>query len=572
MPCQPAIHKHVFWVAIAMLLAVGGARAQTMEGVWSGSYTCDARQHAMTLTIRQDRARLTGEFQFDTAGRRGGYAVSGSIRRNGGFHLDPGRWIDDPGSMRRVPLRGSLTANSGRIEGRLGCRKGAFHAQRTGNAPPAAPLAQNRRDRPAKASREEDWVASVRTQIAALAKAADTSNAQWRQVEHEIIFRAPFGTKVERKKQMQAELDAARAGVEADGLLAQLVTEPGKPWNAQIGRALWVADNARTNRRWPAAQKERVVAAARERAADVLRGELGTVAALADTLPPTLEGLKTARQALEPLEHYRHSLERAFGTIDPANVLQPLLRRLAAIEAEPTLALELRQALAQTRRGNDPIVATENLLLQALGPQPNRALAPIIAEARDLALVAAIVVEDQSGSPADPREPSAWNIAAAIHTQARDINELVAGLQARCRTGKFSNVFDATACIPFLGLDLVGGMQARVVRVAKRGCEVEKPGEQFLCSFVQDIRIHSATGGPLAPDLTAVLIDTVMPGYRGELSRARFRRSGTAGGERWEMERTYKSVAQSNQGAPLICPDGEYDAGGFCFPFDASGQ
>jgi len=65
----------------------------------------------------------------------------------------------------------------------------------------------------------------------------------------------------------------------------------------------------------------------------------------------------------------------------------------------------------------------------------------------------------------------------------------------------------------------IGDLKARIVRVAKRGREVEKPGEQ--CMFVQDIRVHSAVGSALSPDLMAVLLDKIAPGNSGEVARAR---------------------------------------------------
>lgn len=79
-----------------------------------------------------------------------------------------------------------------------------------------------------------------------------------------------------------------------------------------------------------------------------------------------------------------------------------------------------------------------------------------------------------------------------------------------------------------------------------------------------------ARGGALARDLSGKLMNAVMPGVEGaEMSKARFRRTGEPDRERRLLTREGRPFVASGDSRAVTCPYGEFDAGGFCFPFDA---
>jgi len=328
-----------------------------------------------------------------------------------------------------------------------------------------------------------------------------------------------------------------RAGVRAEALLVELVSGPDRLRDGGMGRVLWVVDQALASK-WPEDVVARVVEAGRARAAEVLRPELQEAAALAAELPATLDGLRRARTALAPVEAYRASMIRAFGTIDPEGLLNPLWFRVAQIELDPSLPDELRAALAEARLAENPPLATDALIAQVFGTaDPPAAFASIIAEARELAAIAAIDVEDRSPAGADPLEPTAADIAAFARKRQLDGNAEYARFVAWCVSGGYGDdPVAAIECLPAAMVGQTGGINGRLVRIVKIGCEVEVPGRQYRCDFLQDVEIVPTAGGALAPDLIDAVVGKLMPGgYQGEVMDARFARSGSGRDESWDV-------------------------------------
>jgi hypothetical protein len=292
----------------------------------------------MALTIwREEGNRVIGRFEFKTSRGTGIYAVEGTAQSDGKFSLKAGRWIHHPGGTVKYGFEGRVTVGTREIEATFPqCRTGRIHASRTGDAGPR-PNNQRSAARPTQRdgtrTRNADaWVESMRDKIAAFERQGDATSRAWRQIRHEIIFRKPIGVPAATEKQLFAALDAARAKLGADALLARLASDTTTSRNGKLGGALQIAYEARRMNWWPEKELSRVIIAARNQAAEVLRLEFQAVAALADKLPETLDGLVQARAALAPLDRNRASLLQAFRTDDPEDILEPLLRRIAAIE------------------------------------------------------------------------------------------------------------------------------------------------------------------------------------------------------------------------------------------------
>ena len=516
----------------------------------------------MVMFLRPDGvSRVRGSLEYGRGSHGGAYEVRGQANADGRFALNAGRWIQRAWSGERpFDIEGRIIPDGRTIEARLPrCKIGELRATREAGS------GETRRSEPKPLSKKAiAWADGVRQRIAEFRAGGDDSPKLWQPIQREITFRMPFGGSSQLSAELAEALDEARANIGAQILLARLAEETKTGGKAAISAAVRIANEVRYRRWWPMAEVDRVVSAARDRAVEIMRPELQALAALASDLPETLDGLIKARAALAPIEARKAAMTRAFRSADPTLLVEPLYERIAKIETSASVAAELREALRQARSGSDPIGATAELLRRALGPTPPASLAALVKQAEEHAVYAAIVIEDRS-STRHAGEPTAQAFALAVHDRARRLNNLIGSQEARCRRGRYANVLDATFCAPFLLLDTMGGLRARLTRVTKLGCEVEEPDVQYLCRINWDVRIHSAKGGLLAPDLTRKLIETVMPG--GETQELRFRRLGPSGQQRWDITRINPPDPPIADEPPLTCPWGEFDAGGFCMSY-----
>ncbi len=514
------------WFGFLVICIVLSSAAQANEkflGDWAGSFECDAdRNIKMNLKIDTVKdGRLAGVFEFRARLNHASYKVIGTATASGAFELKPGAWLKHPSGFRASGLQGQLFrfGNKDGMRGTLSeCRKSHFVAVRKPRIETTPPPAVAK-------SRERDinvLTKAVRAGIRELSLRRDRNRHWWNKIEHSVIF-----SRLDRKAKdaLLAEIEDARADVEARALLDELAAGP-KEYPKAIGRALHVLGRAKAAK-WPDKVLRRVHDACEKQVAVALRPKLEQAAAMAATLPSSLEGLISARAALAPVEDYRASLTRAFGTLDPEGILKPVLRRLAEIEADPAVSAALRSELAAARRDQDPRGATESVLFRVLGSESAASpLAAVAAEGRDLAAIAAIVVEDQSPQLSDSLEPSADDIAIFAHARAREMNKLLAGL--RCKRGAIDDPITFAKC-------LLGESEFRVERIVKTGCVSETPGQQYNCSYFQgEILVIAQTGKPLPLQRAfETIYGQLFGGSPSGGGTARFLRTSGLGEEGW---------------------------------------
>jgi hypothetical protein len=203
-----------------------------------------------------------------------------------------------------------------RIKGKLSpCSHGDFGAEfRPPYESPPPPVAKNYWDAKGPA-----WVKAIRAKIQDFVQKRVDNQNWWNALGNEVISGHVDGP---TKNSLYAEYHQARASVAAFALLDELASGP-KDFPAGIGRALILFDRA-TGSEWPNETKLLAYKACQQQVAEVLRPKLKEVAALAASQPASLGNLMRARAAFAPIESYRISLERAFGTIDQEDLLAPM--------------------------------------------------------------------------------------------------------------------------------------------------------------------------------------------------------------------------------------------------------
>jgi hypothetical protein len=378
------------------------------------------------------------------------------------------------------------------------------------------------------------WAADARAQLDAMRAAGPEALNRLRALESSIRFaRLPE----KETTSLQAEASALRVELEAAAreekvrkFLADLENAGNDLASGHLGTALRVADQAHASD-LEAEQIDKIVAAARAKAMAILEPRLAEAAALASTVPASLSGLMQARSALRPFEEYRASMDRTFGSVDPAGLLKPMYERIRELESDPAVLAELDVALAAAVVGERPRDAVEVLAARVTGSGSNMAgdIASMLNKARDDAEVASVIVDDDSVSR-DQAEPTAREIANFALDRARKVNAQMAAMDDACTSGGIRDPVAAMACLsnPAVWTGQKGS-GVTLLRVTKIGCEPEQPGTQYLCTFVQELRIDIAGGevfgagrwGDLSQALTS-----------GEAVDARFIRS--AGGS-WNV-------------------------------------
>lgn len=380
-----------------------------------------------------------------------------------------------------------------------------------------------------RAAEADRWTAVTRDELARIGDAGHTSLGELRLVENDIrrmssrVAPETAAALADEATTLRAKLEAAARQAKADSLVAQLDAAGSDFDSGHLGTALRVADEAVASD-MSRDQIDRVVDAARRKADDIIRPERRAAAALAKSLPATLDGLIRARAALRPLEEYRAGMDRSFGSLDPHGELRPLYDRVREIEGDQAVLFELKEALYEAAHAHDGPSAVDRLAAELLGPDlapGNYQIAELVAEAREIAEVAAVAVEDRSAG-GDAAEPSAAEIAAFATRRVQEANATMEEAEQACLQNKIANPVQALACLTNPAV-LTGqpGPKAKLLKVTKIGCETEAKGRQYLCTFVQEISIDAAGSidwGALTQQMTS-----------GEAVDARFIRASDGG-------------------------------------------
>jgi hypothetical protein len=131
------------WRRFAIAFAAGctcfalpAAAADLLSGEWVGSYTCYQGLTALTLTIEPDGAQWKGVFAFgpDKANKtvpHGSYELV-VTQNEGGVHMEPGAWIEQPAGYTAVALHGAVSEDLMMLAGEVqfeGCTR--FSTART---------------------------------------------------------------------------------------------------------------------------------------------------------------------------------------------------------------------------------------------------------------------------------------------------------------------------------------------------------------------------------------------------------------------------------------------------------
>ena len=85
--------------------------ASFIDGLWTGSYTCNGQESYLQLRLDGDRdGHVTGTFQFGPmtgqSGPEGAYEIDGTINQTWFMELNGISWIQQPDGFRMVDLRG----------------------------------------------------------------------------------------------------------------------------------------------------------------------------------------------------------------------------------------------------------------------------------------------------------------------------------------------------------------------------------------------------------------------------------------------------------------------------------
>src|SRR5215217_5129179 len=100
-------------IGLAAGFVVPATAADILSGEWVGSYVCHQGMTALTLTIEPDGALWSGIFAFgptkdNKAVPHGSYELV-ITESEGGFHMEPGSWIEQPEGYASVALDGAVS-------------------------------------------------------------------------------------------------------------------------------------------------------------------------------------------------------------------------------------------------------------------------------------------------------------------------------------------------------------------------------------------------------------------------------------------------------------------------------
>ncbi|MGB3390086.1 MAG: hypothetical protein WBA88_19120 [Pseudaminobacter sp.] len=265
------------------------------------------------------------------------------------------------------------------------------------------------------------------------------------------------------------------------------------------------------------------------KARSLLDRPLREAAALAATLPVSLDGMRLGNEAMSRFRPYRQGMEAWFGTIDGAGILHPLYSRLEQIRNDAGVQSAFREKLLEVATGPEAEAAVRSAAAFYLEPEETLRYPAFAAIINDVALVAevrAISVVDDSGSP-QPGEPTAQEIATFALQRVREVNAQQAAKDDACMSGQISDPVQAVLCLTSPGL-LTGqkGFGARLIAVRKIGCVSEVSDIQYRCTFTQEIQINMPGGDAFGGN---TLTQMARQMSSGEAVDARFSRAANGG-------------------------------------------
>lgn len=329
------------------------------------------------------------------------------------------------------------------------------------------------------------------------------------------------------------EVEAAIAGRENEVKVAMLLAEVAALpetglEQGNLNRVFAVLNRARSSgidNQGMAKLRESAEAKARK----LLDGPLREAAALAVTLPISLDGMRLGNEAMSQFRPYRQGMEEWFGTIDGSGILHPLYSRLDAIRNDAGVQAAFRERLLEVATGPEAEAAVRSAAAAYLEPDETHrypAFAAIIEEVALVAEVRAISVVDASGSP-QPGEPTAEEIARFALQRVREANAQQAAKDDVCMSGQVSDPVQAVLCLTSPGL-ITGqkGFGARLIAVRKIGCVPEVSDIQYRCTFTQEIQIDMPGGDAFGGNTLGQMARQMSS---GEAVDARFSRAAGGG-------------------------------------------
>lgn len=275
----------------------------------------------------------------------------------------------------------------------------------------------------------------------------------------------------------------------------------------------------------------------REKITKIISPQLDSALREIAALPISLEGLSRANAIFDDVGAMMMQAGEVVSSLGGRERLGRLRERRDALQADPQIRALLLAELDRVRSGSDPVVATENAIFSIFGKHEPAGLVPLLAQAREQAAIASIVVVDRSGAFEDASGPSAAEIASFVYRRVKSADATRKAQEAACQDGNLSNSVEALGCLPVVfGQEVMGGLRPRLVRVEKIGCDTLRIGVKYICRYLQHVEIYSGKAGPASPDIVRDYLGTLLPGgYNGEISTAEFERMSATGDPQWRV-------------------------------------
>ena len=268
-----------------------------------------------------------------------------------------------------------------------------------------------------------------------------------------------------------------------------------------------------------------------ERANAILDTPIAEAAALAPTLPSSLEGLATGQEALSEFTRYRPAMDAHFGSLDGTGRLRALYARLEELRRDPGVVSAFAALLEATEPA--PAVTPSDRVWQVAGRYIGKddlssapEMSDLIFRAIDMVEIRAIEIVDNS-VPVSDQEPSAEDIARFALQRVRSYNEGMAAQEEACLSGQISDPIQAIVCLqtPAVWTGQTG-FGAQLLRLEKFGCREDQPGVQYTCDFSQKIDIHMPGGDAFGASSLGQMARGMS---EMEAARTRFVRNATGG-------------------------------------------
>lgn len=237
-----------------------------------------------------------------------------------------------------------------------------------------------------------------------------------------------------------------------------------------------------------------------ERARSVMRPLLEEAPKLAATLPNNLSGLKQGHDFLKPIYEHRPWMDSYLGSWDMEGQIQSLYDRLNEMRKSPEIIKEFRDQLIEAANGprgaNDVKWITE-MYVGYLPDWAWRDFYKVYSEAIQLAAFKSIEITDASHSKMSG-EPSAEEIAVALHQRFIEWNARQLEKEQDCVEGKIDILSDAFGCLqtPSTITGRVGS-GIKLVGLRKLGCQQSEQQPSYLCAYNQRVNFNITTLGSI---------------------------------------------------------------------------